>query len=89
MLSLLSTCSSFSFHSLSVESDSDLGVDDLVVIGTIVYFLVVGGVIEITVPSVVNWPCAWLPLSHLVVVLDWWVWSLSLSHPVHNIFIIS
>ena len=63
-------------------------IEDLVVIGSIINGIVLSGLIEIFVPSVVNWPGAWGPLSHLVVILNWRLWVLWSSHPVQDLLII-
>ena len=63
---------------------SSHNVDGLVVIGSIINLVVVGGVVHWGVPGEVNWPGALSPLSHLVVKFDWWISWLWLSHPVHD-----
>lgn len=73
----------------SEANGSSLNVDNLVVIGTIIDLVVVGGLGPVIIPSVVDWPGAWNPLSHLIVILDgrlWWLW---LSDPVENLVVIS
>ena len=86
MLSLLYATRCYSFVT-SIFS-SKVNIKNFVIIGTIINLLVLGGVVEVTIPGVVNGPCAWNPLSHLIVILDWGIWALSLPHPVHNVFVI-
>ena len=64
-------------------------VDNLVVISAIVDLLGVSGLGHVSVPVEVHGPGAGLPLSHLVVVLNRGWGSLGLSHPVHDLVVIS
>ena len=59
-------------------------INGLVIIGSIINLVVISGVVHLWVPGEVYWPGAFGPLSHLVVVLDWWVGLLWVSHPVHD-----
>ena len=63
-------------------------VDDFVVIGAIIDLLGVGSMRHVTVPVEVNGPRAGLPLSHLVVVLNWGSTTIGLSNPVHDLVVI-
>ena len=64
-------------------------INNLGVIGSIVDLLVLGGNTHVLVPGMVDGPGACCPLSHLVVVLDRGIRGFLLSHPVHDLVIIS
>jgi hypothetical protein len=49
---------------------------------------VVGSFIHLVVPREVYRPGSWNPVSHLIVILDWWSWTSWLSNPVEDLIIV-
>ena len=63
-------------------------VNDFVIVRSIIDLVVVGSLVHLWVPWVVYRPGAWGPLSHLIVILDWWSWASWLSDPVEDLVIV-
>ena len=68
---------------------SSLNIDNFIIICSVIDLILPGGVIHCSVPDEVNRPGCWLPLSHFIVILNWWPLSIVISHPVHDKMIIS
>ena len=61
-----------------------LEIHHFVIVRAVIDLILPGGVIHSTVPGKVNRPGTGAPLSHFIVIFNWWSWSCWVSHPVHN-----
>ena len=80
------TCYSF-FSDVHIVRFS-LHINNFVIIGAIINLISIRSVGPGAVPSKINRPGAWNPLSHFIVISNWCVWSFWISHPVHDQMII-
>ena len=78
-----------SLHSHHVHVSFLLEINNLVVISAIINLVVIRGLGPVVIPRVVDWPGSCLPHSHLIMILNWWLWRFWLSNPVEDLIVIS